>query len=203
MKKVLIVIDMQNDFITGSLGTPEAQAIVPNVVEKIRSKHWDYIIATKDTHYDNDRNNYNYEDTLEGEKLPIKHCIFPRKGWYIERNIANALHAAYDTTFALGKYFEKPTFGIQTLSDYLKNEVADTIMYRKLRGYDGEVCDLNVEVEICGLCTDICVISNALLLRAAFPNMKITCDSSCCAGVTPEKHLAALEVMRSCQIDVI
>lgn len=200
MKQVLIIIDMQNDFITGSLGTPEARAIVPNVVEKITDNRWDHIIITKDTHYDN-HNSYNYDDTLEGKKLPIKHCIVNTPGWALESKITHALHnLPYLSTV---KYLTKPTFGSLYLSEYLRDEVASSGSYYVLNDCDNNVHDLDIEVEICGLCTDICVISNALLLRAAFPNMKITCDSSCCAGVTPEKHQAALEVMRSCQIDVI
>ncbi|MBR2586865.1 cysteine hydrolase [Candidatus Saccharibacteria bacterium] len=199
MKQVLIVIDMQNDFITGPLGTKEAQAIVPNVVKKILSKKWDYILYTMDTHYDH--GHYRYEDTLEGEKLPIRHCIIWEDGYNLHFDIilANCEIAKKDPPKI--ECFRKPTFGTEKLVDFLRNQVADKTIYYKL--VDDKVCDLDAEVEICGLCTDICVISNALLLRAAFPNMRITCDSSCCAGVTPEKHAAALEVMRSCQIDVI
>lgn len=197
MKQVLIVIDMQNDFITGSLGTPEAQAIVPKVITKIKSKPWDSIIFTRDTHY-NEKDFYSYEDTLEGEKLPVKHCILGERGWQLNENV---LAAAKNGTPI--KYIDKPTFGSRRLLYYIRDAIADMTTYFNLQDCDDKVCDIDVEVEICGLCTDICVISNALLLRAAFPNMKITCDSSCCAGVTPEKHLAALEVMRSCQIDVI
>lgn len=202
MKQVLIIIDMQNDFITGSLGTPEAQAIVPNVVKKMHSKQWDNILLTFDTHFDKEP--YSYEGTLEGEKLPVKHCIYMTEGEMLHDEIAAVNR---EISRAKIKDFRKPTFGTQKLASFLREKVASVVTYYK-RIYDSDgschdICDIDVEVEICGLCTDISVISNALLLRAAFPNMKITCDSSCCAGVTPEKHAAALEVMRSCQIDVI
>lgn len=170
---MLFVIDMQNDFITGSLGTKEAQEIVPNVVKKCRhySENEKPIYFTRDTHYEN------YLDTLEGEYLPAEHCIINEFGWEI-----------YDE---LKKYAEprnvidKHTFG-----------------YR----YDYPFERYNYipkQIEICGLCTDICVISNALILRAKFPNTKIYCDHTCCAGTTPFKHEAALNVMKSCQIEII
>lgn len=169
MKKVLIVIDMQNDFIDGSLGTPEAQAIVPKVKDKIHQYQMnkDMIVFTLDTHYDN------YLDTPEGKKLPIKHCIKNTNGWKIspDIDISDCLH------------FEKDTFGY-------------------LNWYLTEV-SLADEIELVGLCTDICVISNALILKNYFPDIKIIVDADCCAGTTPEKHKAALETMKSCQVEVI
>ncbi|MDD3415168.1 MAG: cysteine hydrolase [Lachnospiraceae bacterium] len=167
MKKVLIVIDMQNDFIDGSLGTAEAVAIVPKVVEKVQQAKAEgiHIIFTKDTH------EANYLETAEGKKLPVEHCIKPQKGW----EICGQLLPFAD------KIVEKKTFGSVALPELVK-------------AYDS--------IELAGLCTDICVISNALLLKAHFPEKEIQVDSTCCAGVTPESHQNALEAMKMCQIDI-
>ena len=174
MTNCLIVIDMQNDFIDGSLGTPEAQAIVPNVKNKIDEyiKAEKNVFFTKDTHYSD------YLHTLEGEMLPVEHCIRGTKGWEISEDIKKDMSAIH--------IIEKNTFG-----------------YINWDKYNSNLFDIYDSIEICGLCTDICVISNALILRALYPNTHIIVDSSCCAGVTPKKHEAALEVMRSCQIEVI
>lgn len=178
--KVLVVIDMQNDFVYGSLGTPEAQAIVPNVMNKIA----DYkrsglpIFYTRDTHHED------YLDTQEGKKLPIPHCIRDTEGWQIIPEI-NPEGLSCNLNIAM----DKKSFG--TL-DWENEGWLD--QNRRQHGYD---------IEIIGVCTDICVVSNALILKAAFPENKITVDASCCAGSTPEKHKAALEVMKSCQIEVI
>ena len=171
MKKFLIVVDMQNDFVTGSLGSSEALDIMPKVVEKV--KGWDgLMVFTRDTHFSN------YLETLEGQKLPVPHCIFQTEGWSIIDELKNVVHPS---TFVV----DKLTFGLEhwrkTLGDF----------------------SVDAEFELCGLCTDICVVSNALALRMFYPDAKITVDASCCAGVTPEKHAAALEVMKSCQIEVI
>lgn len=175
MNKLLVVVDMQNDFISGSLGTPEAQAIVKNVAAKI--KGWDgTIVATKDTH------SKNYLETREGKYLPVEHCIKDTDGWYINDEIVKALNEADEDRPV---YFtDKPTFGSVVLPDYA---LANHFDY----------------IELVGLCTDICVISNALLLKAYLPATDIAVDASCCAGVSPELHKAALNVMRSCQIDII
>lgn len=172
MRKILIVIDMQNDFIDGALGTAEAQAIVESVKEKIRSYPAENVIATMDTHFED------YMQTQEGKYLPVPHCIRGTKGWEIRSDIAGLLEGA--------QIYEKPTFGSMRLAQDMK-ALADKE---------------EIEFEIVGLCTDICVVSNALLLKAAVPEVKISVDASCCAGVTPEKHEAALETMRSCQIQV-
>ena len=166
--KTLIVIDMQNDFVTGSLGTKEAQAIVPNVKRKIQEyvDRGDQIIFTRDTH-DTD-----YLETQEGKMLPVEHCIYPSKGWDIVDGIDIPHYP----------HINKRSFGWKLWNGF---------------GFDFE------EVELIGVCSDICVISNALILKAQFPEVKITVDASCCAGVTPELHEAALKVMRSCQINVI
>lgn len=173
MRKLLIVIDMQNDFIDAALGTEEALAIVEPVKEKIRSYPSEDVIATMDTHTEN------YMNTQEGKYLPVPHCIKGSEGWKIRGDIAELLKGA--------KIYEKPTFGSTKLASYLKS-LSETE---------------DIELELIGLCTDICVVSNALLLKAVMPEVKISVDSSCCAGVTVEKHLAALETMRSCQIQVI
>ena len=174
-KKILIVIDMQEDFVDGSLGTPEAQAIVMNVKDKIKEyciSNTCYIYYTQDTHYTN------YLDTLEGKKLPIKHCMRNSEGWDIAFRLRDILRIN-------GERLIKETFGYTE--------------WGSLLGDEEEIG----HIELCGLCTDICVISNALILRALYPNTRIYVDSLCCAGTTPENHMAALDIMKSCQIDVI
>lgn len=173
MRKILVVIDMQNDFIDGALGTAEAVGIVEAVKEKIRSYPAADVIATMDTHFED------YMQTQEGKYLPVPHCIRGTEGWEIRPEIADLLKGA--------KIYEKPTFGSMKLAADLKAAA------------DKE----EIELELIGLCTDICVVSNALLLKAQMPEVKISVDASCCAGVTPVKHEAALETMRSCQIQVI
>ena len=172
MRKILIIIDMQNDFIDAALGTKEAVAIVEAVKEKIRSFPAEDVIATMDTHDEG------YMQTQEGKNLPVMHCIKGTDGWKIRPDIAELLTGA--------KIYEKPTFGSTALAADLKDLSEKE----------------EIELELIGLCTDICVVSNALLLKATMPEVKITVDAACCAGVTPQKHLAALETMRSCQIDV-
>ncbi|MBR3241137.1 MAG: cysteine hydrolase [Parasporobacterium sp.] len=172
MRKLLIVIDMQNDFIDGSLGTAEAEAIVEAVKAKIRTYPEQDIIATMDTHEPD------YLNTQEGKNLPVEHCIRGSRGWEIREDIMAVLKDA--------KIYEKPTFGSTELGRDLQ----------KLSEQE------EIELELIGLCTDICVVSNALLLKAYMPEVKIAVDASCCAGVTPEKHEAALETMRSCQIEI-
>lgn len=177
-KDILIVVDMQNDFIDGSLGTKEAEGIVANVINKIieyKNKKG-FIIATQDTHNDN------YLDTPEGKKLPVKHCIYGTEGWMLNKHIDEAI----------GDYpclvICKGSFGTMKLIESIKR------VSKHLK-------ELNFE--LVGLCTDICVVSNAMLLKTAFPDANIKVDSACCAGVTPELHRAALDVMKSCQIDII
>ena len=172
MRKILVVVDMQNDFIDAALGTPEAVAIVDAVKEKIASYPVEDVIATMDTHGEN------YMESQEGQNLPVMHCIKGTDGWKIRPDIAELLEGA--------KIYEKPTFGSTALAADLKALSEQE----------------EIELELIGLCTDICVVSNALLLKAAMPEVKISVDPSCCAGVTPEKHMAALETMRSCQIQV-
>ncbi len=182
--KALIIVDMQNDFIDGALGTPEAQAIVENVVNKMRfHENTDtVVIFTKDTHFEN------YLETSEGEKLPIEHCIKGTPGWSITKEIHDEFKKGKYMTYSgydvVNGRILKSTFGSFTLLETLADLELD-------------------EIELCGVCTDICVISNAIMIKNFFPDVKVTVDASCCAGVTPEKHAAALEVMKSCQIDVI
>lgn len=173
MRKILIVVDMQNDFIDGSLGTKEALAIVENVKNKIRSYDIHDVIATMDTH------ETDYLETQEGKYLPVEHCIRSSEGWQIRSDIAELLSSA--------AIYEKPTFGSRALAEHLLQ-----VSSRE-----------DISIELIGLCTDICVISNALLLKAYMPEVPISVDPSCCAGVTPARHEAALETMRSCQIQIV
>lgn len=174
MKKILVVVDMQKDFITGSLGTEEAKKIVPNVV-KLINEFDGKIYATLDTHYEN------YLNTLEGKKLPVVHCQIGTDGWFLADEVEEAF-AKKKVTLV-----EKPTFGSVELIDILADADEDD----------------EVEFTLCGLCTDICVVTNALLLRAYFPNAVIKVKADCCAGVIPETHEAALKTMQMCQIDII
>ena len=173
MKKILIVVDMQNDFVDGALGTQEAVEIVGNVVSKIAGFDG-RILATLDTHHSD------YLNTAEGKKLPVPHCIGDTQGWLLNGKV---LYALSEKDY---KTIEKPTFGSTQLVEEL----------RRIREQE------EIEVELIGLCTDICVVSNALLLKAHFPEMRISVDASCCAGVTPGTHQAALETMKMCQIDI-
>lgn len=170
MKKLLIVVDMQNDFVDGSLGTKEAEGIVAHVKAKVEQyqEQGDTVIFTRDTHTEA------YLDTQEGKKLPVVHCVKGTKGW----EIIDCLQSYVQTVF------DKPTFGSVQLAHVVARG-----------GYE--------QIELVGLCTDICVVSNALLLKAALPEIQICVDSACCAGVTPASHEAALTTMKMCQIEVL
>ena len=172
MQDILIVVDMQNDFIDGALGTKEAVAIVPNVLKKIEN-HKGKIIFTRDTHQTN------YMDTQEGAKLPVPHCIEGSFGWQIREGLCGHGEIAV---------LDKPSFG--------STELAELLVKLNAEEEISSVC-------LIGLCTDICVISNALLIKAFLPEIPITVDAGCCAGVTPQSHLNALEAMKMCQIKVI
>lgn len=174
MQKILVVIDMQNDFIDGALGTGEAQQIVGKVVEKIECHEGGRIFATRDTHGEN------YLETSEGRYLPVPHCIKGTEGWEIRPEIAERLSRKG------AEVIDKPAFGSEALAERLY-ELAEKE---------------ETEIELVGLCTDICVVSNALLLKAKLPETVIRVDASCCAGVTPESHDAALLTMKMCQIEV-
>ena len=169
---ILVVIDMQNDFIDGALGTPEAEAIVPNVVDKIKNFNG-LVLATRDTH------SGDYLQTQEGRMLPVEHCIRGTYGWEIRDEIAELLESGP---------IDKPTFGSETLGKVLKE-------FHKSQTINS--------ITLVGLCTDICVISNALLIKASLPEVPICVDATCCAGVTPESHENALKAMEACQIRII
>jgi len=171
MKKILIVVDMQNDFIDGALGTPEAVAIVPRVVEKIRQ--FDGTVwMTRDSH------GSDYMETQEGRNLPVMHCIVGSDGWKIRPEIAAC---------GADNIFNKPTFGSVAMVNHL-------VALNASEGVES--------VELIGLCTDICVISNAMLIKANLPEVPVIVDAACCAGVTPQSHANALAAMRMCQIRV-
>ena len=169
MKKLLVVVDMQNDFVTGALGSKEAVAILPNIMKKLATARENgvTVVFTRDTHFDN------YLTTQEGKNLPVVHCIKDTRGWEIVEGLFHEGECVFD----------KPTFGSLELARFVKEE-----------GFD--------EVELVGVCTDICVVSNALLIKAYCPEIKIRVDANCCAGVTRESHESALKTMSSCQVEI-
>ena len=173
MKRLLVVVDMQKDFIDGALGTPEAQEAVSSVIQKMKSYQKQDIYATQDTH------GKNYLETAEGKKLPVVHCVKGEEGWRLHPDIEAGVEPSH--------IIEKPAFGSMALMEFLREENEREPL----------------EIELVGLCTDICVVSNALLLKAHFPEACISVDAACCAGVTPKTHEAALETMRMCQIDIL
>ena len=173
MKKLLIVVDMQKDFVDGALGSQKAVAIVDNVVKKIDEFDGD-IIVTYDTHPEN------YMETQEGKNLPVPHCIKGTDGWKLDAKVQAAVDKkAY-------KAIEKPTFGSTELSEYIK------------ANYNPD----EIEIELIGLCTDICVISNAMIIKSSMPEVPVIVDAACCAGVTPASHKNALEAMKMCQVRI-
>lgn len=169
-KKLLVVVDMQEDFIGGALGTKEAQAVLPRIRERIAAARKDgySLVFTRDTHAPD------YLSSQEGKKLPVPHCIAGTAGW----QLAEGLAEAGDTIF------DKPTFGSTALAEYAAAE-----------GF--------AQIELIGVCTDICVISNALLLKAFLPEAEISVRADCCAGVTPESHARALGAMAACQVEIL
>lgn len=175
--KILVVVDMQNDFIDGSLGTKEAQEIVPGVVRKIQDFDG-MVLATRDTHGED------YLNSAEGLKLPVVHCVKGTEGWQIRQEVEEALSRQPGS-----RTIDKPTFGSVELGECVKelNEEKEPVE----------------EITLIGLCTDICVISNALLLKAYLPETPVKVEASLCAGVTPQSHEQALEAMKMCQIDII
>lgn len=175
--KIVVVVDVQNDFVDGVLGSPEAVTAMKSIIDRLMQvRKEDFVIFTRDTHGEH------YLDTQEGKNLPVPHCIYRTEGWQIADFVDDiVLHEQR-------MYINKPIFG----SYNLINAIADQI--------DMTSVD---EVELFGFCTDICVISNALMIKSAFPEVKVKVNAECCAGVTPAKHEAALEVMRSCQIEII
>lgn len=177
MSKLLIVVDMQNDFITGSLGTKEAEAIIEKVVKKIEAykKQGHQVMYTRDTHDEM------YLTTSEGKKLPVIHCVKGTSGWQLTP-------AVQKTVMSEEQIYDKETFGALKLGEKIKH------LSEK---------EADLEIELVGLCTDICVISNALLIKAYVPEVAISVDAACCAGVTPESHTNALNAMKMCQIEII
>lgn len=174
MKHFLVVVDIQNDFVDGALGTKEAVAIIDNCVSKIQSFDGE-IFVTYDTHSDE------YLSTAEGKKLPVVHCVKGTYGWNLNKEITKALcDKAYTAV-------EKPTFGSTTLPNLIADSAKDD----------------DFDITLIGLCTDICVVSNALILKAHFAEKEIYVDSSCCAGVSVATHNSALDTMRCCQINII
>ena len=174
MQNILVVVDMQNDFIDGALGTKEAVAIVPKVAEKIRNFSGK-VLFTRDTHEEN------YLDTQEGKNLPVEHCIKGSEGWEIVEPLRKYLDKA-------ACIYDKKTFGSLRLAQDIKaiNEIESI-----------------TSIEIVGVCTDICVISNAMLIKAAMPEVPVRICSECCAGTSEEAHKTALAAMAGCQIEIV
>lgn len=190
--KIVVVVDMQNDFIDGALGSPEAQAIVPVMIDRLRELDDGntLLFFTKDTHSEN------YLESQEGKNLPVAHCIEGTPGWSINKQISSYVDygskfLGYSTYDIRKSRVLKPTFGSLELANTIRGLVNDS-----------PYTDVD-EIILMGVCTDICVVSNALLLKTYCPETLITVDASCCAGVTPETHAAALTTMKSCQINVI
>jgi len=181
--KILVIVDMQNDFVSGTLGTPEAQSIVDKVAKRIEDFEGGLILFTQDTHQ------FNYLSTPEGKKLPIAHCIEGTYGWQIHENLMKAWHNKKDTSLipeVPDNCFKKPVFGSIELVEFIKSRVEEI-----------------TEIELLGVCTDICVISNAIMLKNTVPEIKISVNAACCAGVTPKSHKEALNIMKMCHIDIV
>ena len=173
MRDILIVVDMQKDFIDGALGTAEAVAIVPSVVDKVRSFEGD-IIFTRDTHFEN------YADTQEGHNLPVLHCVRGTAGWEICKELKPFTGNA--------QIVDKVTFGSMELGPLLQELHEE---------------DAISSVTVVGLCTDICVISNVMIIKAFLPEVPVIVDAACCAGVTPDSHRTALDAMKMCQVQIV
>lgn len=175
--KIVVVVDVQNDFVYGSLGSLEASDAVSNIIDQLSDiDKNDIVIFTRDTHGNH------YFDTQEGRNLPVPHCVYGTEGWEVLQSVHTCVPLEQK------RYVNKPIFGSYKLIDMIAEDIETTSVD---------------EIEIFGFCTDICVISNALMIKSAFPEVKVRVISDCCAGVTPAKHEAALEVMRSCQIEVV
>lgn len=182
--KILCVIDVQEDFIRGPLSNDETKAVLIEIANKINNtSEDDYIIYTRDTH------TANYLNSFEGKHLPIPHCLENSAGW----QVCPEATAVFDNLGLTPTFIDKPTFGSFELLERLNQIITD----------EEDVSYKDITIEFIGVCTDICVVSNALMTRAAFPDINIVVDARCCAGTSPEAHEAALAIMRSCQIDVI
>lgn len=173
MKKILVVVDMQKDFVDGTLGTQEAQKIVAGIIRRIKEYPKENVFATRDTHTED------YLETSEGKHLPVVHCIRGSEGWQVVEEI--------EALILPDHIIDKPTFGSLKLALQLK----------KISEQE------EIAIELVGVCTDICVVSNALLLKAQMPEVPITVNSACCAGVTPQSHDAAIQTMKMCQIEIV
>jgi nicotinamidase-related amidase len=183
MKKITVVIDMQNDFLTGSLANPDAVSIIPSILNEIKES--DFVVYTRDTH------GSDYFETQEGRNLPIKHCVKNTWGWEIVDELnPNSIPELND--FTSWCVVNKPTFGyVDIWKEHMISTLVDTI------GQE------DISITFCGTCTDICVVSNALIVKSLYPEVVVNVKADACAGLTPEKHKAALDVMSSCQINVI
>ena len=179
-KKILVIVDMQNDFVNGILSNDMTKSVLHNVVEKLKNNYdsYDTIYLTRDIHFDN------YLETLEGKKLPVTHCLKDSDGKSIVKELWDVVKEVRKHKYV--RVVDKHTFASKELIDYLS-----------------ATCNSNDEIELCGVCTDICVVSNAICLRAELPNTVIKVDGNCCAGTSIEAHNAALTTMASCQIDII
>lgn len=190
MHKILVVVDMQNDFITGSLGTKEAKEIIPGVANLIRDFNFnkDPVVFTRDTH------EVNYKDKQEGKRLPIEHCIINTEGWHLHPDIMKVIDYIsssildHEVRFVNNEVYDKNTFGSLILSEDL------------CRLYENKIID---EIHFVGLCTDICVISNAVITKAYCPEARIVIHKDLCAGTTPKAHERALETMKGLQMDIV
>ena len=185
MKKITIVVDMQNDFLTGALANPDAVSIIPSVIEEIKSA--DFVIYTRDTH------GSNYSETQEGKKLPVPHCIEGTWGWQI---VDELNPRAFSNLNESGNWdiYDKPSFGYVNIWNGIVGNFPN---------FFPDLIVEDTEVTFCGTCTDICVVSNALIVKSLYPELTVNVKADACAGLTPEKHKAALEVMSSCQINII
>ena len=188
MKEFVVAVDLQYDFTVGSLRTKEAREIIPDVVEYIKTHHAHYIF-TRDTH------DAQYLETHEGKMLPIVHCVKNSAGWRIDENVMDAVQNM-NWTYSI---VDKNTFG----SAAVENIIRILIKHVQQGLYDPSTDGRDIRITVFGLVTDICVVSNAIMLRSAFPEAEINVVENCCAGTTPERHAAALEVMKSCHINII
>lgn len=183
MYKVLVVVDMQKDFIDGSLGTDEAVNIVDKVVDRVARSKNELILFTRDTHGED------YLDTPEGKKLPVVHCVKGTEGWQTDESIMDAWRNNASTLRREDldeNTFDKPVFGSTELVDFLVKNASEIS-----------------EIELLGLCTDICVVSNALMIKNTLPNIEVSVNADCCAGVSPQSHQEALNTMKMCQVNII
>jgi len=181
--KILVVVDMQKDFIDGALGTAEAAAILPNVITRIENSPPDeLILLTKDTHGED------YLNTPEGKKLPVSHCVKGTEGWDVNPDVLEAWRKNKSTAAKDENIFEKPVFGSVALVEFITN-------LHKISPITG--------IELLGLCTDVCVVSNAIMLKNTLPDVPVAVIENCCAGVTPQSHTEAINTMKMCQVDIV